>query len=54
MSTPVTWDEVEDTASSGDPDRLVFDSAQVLDRVEEHGDLFEPVLTLEQQLPNLN
>jgi bifunctional non-homologous end joining protein LigD len=51
VSTPVTWDEVERCLSDGDPGILVFDSAAVLDRVEEHGDLFEPVLTLRQELP---
>ena len=30
---------------------LRFEVADVLDRVDEHGDLFEPVLTLEQRLP---
>ena len=29
----------------------MFDSDDVLQRVEEHGDLFEPVLTLKQKLP---
>jgi bifunctional non-homologous end joining protein LigD len=51
VSTPVTWDEVERCLEAGDPGLLVFDSAAVLDRVERMGDLFEPVLTLEQQLP---
>ena len=51
VSTPVTWDEVEGAASSGDADSLVFEAPAVLDRVAEHGDLFEPVLTLEQRLP---
>ena len=53
ISTPVTWDEVEETAANGDPDRLVFESAQVLERIEEQGDLFEPVLKLKQKLPTL-
>ncbi|MBO0702786.1 MAG: non-homologous end-joining DNA ligase, partial [Candidatus Dormibacteraeota bacterium] len=51
VSTPVTWDEVEDCASSGDPNRLVFDSTAVLERVEKQGDLFAPVLKLRQTLP---
>lgn len=51
VSTPLTWDEVDECAESGDPNRLVFDSAAVLDRVEKQGDLFEPVLKLPQQLP---
>ena len=49
VSTPLTWDEVEE----GDPDALVFEADDVLRRVEEHGDLFEPVATLKQQLPDL-
>ncbi len=51
VSTPITWDEVAACAESGDPNRLVFDSAAVLERVEKQGDLFEPVLKLRQQLP---
>jgi bifunctional non-homologous end joining protein LigD len=51
VSTPVTWAEVERCVEVGDPEMLVFDSDMVLRRVEEHGDLFEPVLTLEQELP---
>jgi bifunctional non-homologous end joining protein LigD len=42
-SAPVTWDEVSDCASSGDPDRLRFTAGEVLDRVERHGDLFAPL-----------
>jgi bifunctional non-homologous end joining protein LigD len=48
VSTPLTWDEVSDVAD-GTP--AVFTSAEVLARVEEHGDLFAPVQTLEQELP---
>ena len=51
VSTPVTWDEVEACAEAGDPGMLVFDSAAVLDRVGRLGDLFAPVLTLKQRLP---
>ena len=49
VSTPLAWDEVEE----GDPDALVFEAEDVLARVEDHGDLFEPVATLKQQLPDL-
>ena len=41
------------STESGDPDELVFTSADVLERVAEHGDLFAPVETLEQELPAL-
>jgi bifunctional non-homologous end joining protein LigD len=40
VSTPVTWDEVRDCEQHGDPARLRFGPAEVLDRVQRHGDLF--------------
>jgi bifunctional non-homologous end joining protein LigD len=52
-STPVTWDEVESVADSGDGSSLVFETDAVLDRIERLGDLFAPVLELEQELPEL-
>jgi bifunctional non-homologous end joining protein LigD len=51
VSTPVSWDEVERTAEKEDPDLLVFAYDQTLKRVEQMGDLFEPVLKLKQKLP---
>jgi bifunctional non-homologous end joining protein LigD len=51
-STPLHWDEVEECEAKGDPDLLRFESHEVLDRVDEHGDLFAPVLELEQELPD--
>jgi bifunctional non-homologous end joining protein LigD len=48
VSTPVTWDEVR---AANVPEDLTFDAADVLRRVDEHGDLFAPVLTLVQRLP---
>jgi bifunctional non-homologous end joining protein LigD len=53
VSTPVSWDEVENCLKRGDPELLVFTSDQVLQRVEKSGDLFEPVLKLKQKLPPL-
>jgi bifunctional non-homologous end joining protein LigD len=52
-STPITWDEVEKAADSGDGSHLVFETEDVLRRIEKHGDLFAPVLELEQELPDL-
>ncbi len=52
VSTPLSWDEVERAAAENDPDLLRFEAAEVVDRVEEHGDLFAPVLELEQRLPD--
>lgn len=49
VSTPVAWDEVDAAASGAHP--LSFESAEVLERVERHGDLFAGALTVEQHLP---
>jgi bifunctional non-homologous end joining protein LigD len=53
VSTPVTWEEVEQALKKKDAGRLVFEAADVLARVEKIGDLFEPLLTLKQKLPQL-
>lgn len=53
VSTPVTWEEVEAVAESGDGSSLVFEAGDVLERIEQQGDLFAPVLELKQQLPKL-
>jgi co-chaperonin GroES (HSP10) len=53
VSTPVTWDEVEQTLKKKDASRLVFEATDVLARVEKWGDLFAPVQTLKQKLPQL-
>jgi len=52
VSTPVTWDEVEKTVKKKKATLLVFPSDRVLKRVEQFGDLFKPVATLKQKLPN--
>ncbi len=53
VSTPVTWDEVEQALKKKDATRLVFEAKDVLARVEKMGDLFEPVQKLTQKLPQL-
>ncbi len=54
VSTPVTWDEVAAAAKKNDAKRLVFETEDVLKRVEKDGDLFAEVQTLKQKLPNIN
>ena len=49
VSTPITWDEVSDGAD-GEP--LYFESADVLERAEDVGDLFAPTVDFEQSLPS--
>ena len=51
VSTPVDWEEVEDAARARRPEALSFEASEVLERVEERGDLFAPVLELKQELP---
>jgi bifunctional non-homologous end joining protein LigD len=51
VSTPLHWEEVEGVLASRDPETLAFTSDAVLARVAEHGDLFEPVIRLMQELP---
>jgi bifunctional non-homologous end joining protein LigD len=53
VSTPLAWDEVEACAEAGDAELLVFEAPEVAARVDEHGDLFAPTATLEQELPAL-
>jgi bifunctional non-homologous end joining protein LigD len=50
VSTPVTWDEVEEGAD-GEP--LTFEAPEVLERVADLGDLFAETATLHQPLPGL-
>jgi bifunctional non-homologous end joining protein LigD len=51
VSTPVTWDEVQAVADSGNAEDLVFEAGDVLARVEAQGDLFAQLCELEQTLP---
>jgi bifunctional non-homologous end joining protein LigD len=49
----VTWEEVERAFKKKDASLLVFEAKQVVARVEKMGDLFAPLLTLKQRLPDL-
>jgi bifunctional non-homologous end joining protein LigD len=51
VSTPVTWEEVE-AAAAGDAGAVrPFRPAEVLERIEEYGDLLEDLLTPGPELP---
>ena len=52
VSTPLSWDEVQQAVDAGNVERLRFDARQVLDRVKAGGDRFEVVLTAQQRLPS--
>jgi bifunctional non-homologous end joining protein LigD len=53
VSTPVRWEEVEGCRAAGDPELLSFDTYDVLARIGRHGDLFAPVESLKQRLPEV-
>lgn len=48
VSTPISWDEV---AAGADGEPLVFTAPDVLERIQELGDLFADTITVEQRLP---
>jgi bifunctional non-homologous end joining protein LigD len=52
VSLPVTWDELKKAARTGDRERLFWDPDAALTRIESVGDLFAPVLTMQQALPH--
>src|SRR5947199_7102920 len=51
VSTPVTWDEVENCLKKKKPDLLKFRCEKTVERVKKNGDLFAPVEKLKQKLP---
>src|SRR5881409_3315931 len=51
VSTPISWNEVENCLKKKKADLLRFRSDEVLARVEKPGDLFEPVEEMKQKLP---
>jgi len=53
VSTPVTWEEVAAARENRHPGFLTFNWRQVLERTAKDGDLFAPVLTKQQKLPQL-
>ena len=52
VSLPVTWDELERAFRNRNWGKLYFEPETALERLQEVGDLFAPVLALEQSLPD--
>jgi bifunctional non-homologous end joining protein LigD len=52
-STPVSWQEVRAALERGREQDLAFEAQEVVRRVAREGDLFAPVLSAFQQLPDL-
>ena len=53
VSTPLTWDEVEDALDRDDPAALSFEAPAVLERIANGVDHYSASLTERQQLPDL-
>lgn len=53
VSLPLTWDEVASISRSRGKQPIDLSPGAALKRIEKHGDLFEPVLTMRQTLPPL-
>ncbi|MEA2346566.1 MAG: bifunctional non-ous end joining protein LigD [Thermoleophilaceae bacterium] len=53
VSAPLSWDEVEALTEDRDPEAARFQAGELLERVDDVGDLFAPVAELVQQLPDL-
>jgi len=51
VSVPIGWDELEAALGNRDVDALFFTPREAIERVEEFGDLFKPVLKKVQRLP---
>jgi bifunctional non-homologous end joining protein LigD len=51
VSIPVTWEELQEMVDRGKPDDLLPGPREALERVNDRGDLFAPVLTCVQALP---
>jgi bifunctional non-homologous end joining protein LigD len=53
VSFPLEWEELENLAGLGDPERLQVMHFEAVSRAEKKGDLFQEVLVKEQKLPHL-
>ena len=53
VSFPLEWEELEQLAGLGDPERLQVSLRRPWSRVEKMGDLFREVLVMKQRLPHL-
>jgi bifunctional non-homologous end joining protein LigD len=54
VSTPLDWEEVEKAVRSRRKTELSAEPSALLQRVQSQGDLFAPLLTLTQELPDLS
>ncbi|MEY2615792.1 MAG: bifunctional non-ous end joining protein LigD [Verrucomicrobiota bacterium] len=53
ISMPISWKEVSRAVKGGDQLSLSFTPAAAIKRIKRIGDLFEPVLSIQQKLPSI-
>jgi bifunctional non-homologous end joining protein LigD len=53
VSFPLGWEELENSAGQGDPEKLHVVHSEAVSRAEKQGDLFREVLVKKQKLPHL-
>src|ERR1700677_284700 len=53
ISMPISWKEISQAVKSGDQRSLSFTPAAAIKRIKRIGDLFEPVLGIQQKLPSV-
>jgi bifunctional non-homologous end joining protein LigD len=53
VSFPLSWEELEDLAGQGDPEKLQVMHSEAVSRVEKKGDLFREMIFKKQKLPYL-
>jgi bifunctional non-homologous end joining protein LigD len=51
VSFPLSWEELEQLAGTGDPEKLMVLPSEAVSKAEKQGDLFQAVLTKKQRLP---
>ena len=53
VSFPLAWNELENLAGTGDPEKLQVIHSEAVIRAEKQGDLFQEILVKKQKLPHL-
>ena len=52
VSFPLAWEELENSAGQGDPEKLQVMHSEALSRAEKKGDLFRDLIVKQQKLPH--
>jgi bifunctional non-homologous end joining protein LigD len=53
VSFPLAWEELDNLAGQGDPEKLEVIHSEAVSRAEKKGDLFREVIVKKQKLPHV-